>query len=124
MIKPRILVIDDNTDHLEILTIELGKRYEVFTAADGLDGYALAVNGHIAVIVLDITMPLVDGWTVLNKLRTNPITRHIPVIILTALELEAVQSGAHRLGVFSIMRKPTDLKGVGQEIARLIGLPK
>lgn len=110
--KLRILVIDDNADHLDILQVELGQQYEVLTVLEGLDGYALAVNDDVAAIVLDVHMPLIDGWTVLQKLRTNPTTRHVPVIILTALELDdAEQTRAQQFGVVTVMRKPVDLKG-------------
>lgn len=121
MSKPRVLIIDDNADHLDILEVELGQRYQVLTALDGLDGYALALNGDIAAIVLDVNMPVVDGWTVLQKLRTNSTTRHIPVIILTALDLDdADEARAQQFGVTTVIRKPANLNGIGRELARLI----
>lgn len=83
-----MLIIDDNADHLDIVEFELGQRYQVLTALDGLDGYALALSDDIAAIVLDVSMPVVDGWTVLQKLRSNSTTRHMPVVILSALDLD------------------------------------
>jgi DNA-binding response OmpR family regulator len=62
--KPRVLIIDDNADHLEILQIELGQRYQALTALDGIEGYVLATNDDVAAIVLDVNMPVLDGWTV------------------------------------------------------------
>jgi CheY-like chemotaxis protein len=121
MSNPRILIIDDDQDHLDMLHVELSRQYDVLTARDGLDGYALAVYGGVDAIVLDVAMPLVDGWTVLQKLRNNPDTRTISVIILTALELEVVKSQALRFGVRTVIRKPVrNLKGIGEQIAKAI----
>ncbi len=125
MTKPRVLIIDDNADYIELVQAELGRHYEVLTALDGLDGYALAVNTPLDAIVLDVAMPLVDGWTVLRKLRSNPVTRHVPVVICTALELDGVETLARRLGAVAVMAKPLtrSLTSLGEQIARLISAP-
>lgn len=103
---PRLLVVDDNDDEREMLCAALGAKYEVIEAANGIDGYALACARRPDAVVLDIAMPIMDGWDVLRKLRTNADTKAIPVVIFTALETDAVRSQARSLGVESIVRKP------------------
>src|SRR5919204_6977294 len=117
---PRVLIVDDNNDELQMLRTALKDRFEILEASDGLDAYALACAEHPAAIVLDIAMPVVDGWTVLRKLRTNPSTTDIPVVIFTALDLEAVRQEARALNVQVIIRKPTPTRELEAAIRRAL----
>src|SRR5919204_4609813 len=119
-IHPRILIVDDNRDELQMLRTALKGRFEVLEASDGFDAYALACAERPAAIVLDIAMPVVDGWTVLRKLRTNPSTKDIPVVIFTALDLEAVRQEARALNIQTIIRKPTAIKEIEATIRRAL----
>jgi CheY-like chemotaxis protein len=65
-------------------------------------------------------MPIVDGWTVLRKLRTNPSTKDIPVVIFTALELGPVRQQAQTLNVQAVIRKPTPTKELEAAIRRVV----
>ncbi len=120
--RPVILIVDDNQDQLEMLRRAFSDRYyEVLSALDGLDGYAIACSQHPSAIILDIAMPLVDGWTVLRKIRTNQTTKDIPVVIFTALELDTITAEAKNLGVSAVLRKPTptkELEGVIRQVVR------
>src|SRR5713101_3964980 len=118
--RPVILIIDDNPDQLEILLSAFRDRYKVLSALDGLDGYALACSEHPSAIILDIAMPLVDGWTVLRKIRANQTTKNIPVVILTALEPDAVRPEARSLGVSTVLRKPTPTKELEAVIRQIV----
>jgi diguanylate cyclase len=60
--------------------------------------------------VLDVAMSIVDGWTVLRTLRSNPITSTMPIIVVTGLEPEAIAREAERLGVRFLLRKPYDVE--------------
>jgi len=116
---PKILIVDDDEDQLQILSAALEGAYEVVTASDGLDGYAIACRERPAVAVLDIMMPLVDGWTVMRKLRANPVTKDTRIVIATALDGESVAEEAAKLNVSLILRKPIDLNQLKTSIARL-----
>lgn len=118
--RPRVLVIDDNDDERSMLRAALSPQYDVRDAADGLDGYAIACRECPAAILLDIAMPIVDGWSVLRKLRTNADTKHVPIVIFTALEREAVAAQARTFGVDSIVRKPAPLDEVVRALQRAI----
>ena len=119
-LQPRILIVVDNRDELQMLRTALKDRFEILEASDGLDAYALACAEHPAAIMLDIAMPVVDGWTVLRKLRTNPSTADIPVVIFTALDLEAVRQEARALNVQVIIRKPTPTRELEAAIRRAL----
>ena len=104
--RSRILIIDDNRDHLEVLRATLSPKYEVFTATDGLEGYAWA-SCHIPdAILLDIMMPVIDGYTVRRRLRANPVTQAIPIVLVTALDPESVEPSVMGDGLTTILRKP------------------
>jgi CheY-like chemotaxis protein len=114
-----VLIVDDDADQRQILTTALEPHYIVSSAADGLDGYAMACTEPPDVIVLDIMMPVVDGWTMLRKLRVNPATRTAGIVVVTALDMEEEQrKELVRLNVAAVLRKPLDLGDVASAIAR------
>lgn len=89
-----------------MLCAALATRFDVVEAGDGLDAYAIACTDPPAAIVLDIAMPILDGWEVLRKLRSNAMTKQIPIVIFTALERDAVERQAKAFGVSAVVRKP------------------
>jgi two-component system phosphate regulon response regulator PhoB len=82
--KRRILVIDDERDNCELVGEILSEKFDVFSAADGEEGLRLSRAKLPDLILLDITMPKLDGLAVCEALRSNEATRHIPIIMLTA----------------------------------------
>ena len=117
--RAKVLIIDDDVDQLQILRAALEEKYEVWTASDGLDGYALACSAQPSLIVLDIMIPLVDGWTVLRKLRANPLTKNSRIVVATALDGDGVAQEAAKLNVSVVLRKPINLRQLNDTIARL-----
>jgi CheY-like chemotaxis protein len=98
------LVIDDNADTQQLFRRYLtGSRYHLAGATDGQHGLALVQELAPQVILLDVMMPHEDGWTILARLREDPQSRHIPVIICTILPQEAL---ARVLGAAHFLRKP------------------
>jgi CheY-like chemotaxis protein len=122
--RPRVLIIDDDLDQLQIISAALEGEFEVLTASDGLDGYALACTALPSVIVLDVMMPVIDGWTVLRKLRTNPLTRETRIVIATALEPDAVAQESAKLNAAAVLRKPIDLDDLRSAVRRLQAPPR
>lgn len=83
--KARILVVDDNRPTALIISSVLKKRgYEVFTAYDGLEGFRMARKIKPDLLILDIMMPLMDGYEVCRRLKMSPATAGITVLMLTA----------------------------------------
>jgi DNA-binding response OmpR family regulator len=110
--RPRVLVIDDDPDQLILLTAALQVEHEVFVASDGLDGYSIACVEQPAIVILDILMPVVDGWTVLRKLRTNPRTKDTRIVILSALDLVVSRREVTDLRVDLVLQKPMNPRDV------------
>ena len=106
----KILVADDQPDNITLLTRYLGNEgYEQVTAVDGVDALNKVRSEMPDLILLDVNMPHKDGFTVLEEIRADPVTEHIPVIILTAARGDSsdVQSGLN-LGADDYVTKPFD----------------
>ena len=84
ILRKRILVIDDELKILHLLRELLSRDYDVLTAANGSDALEHLENQFVDLILLDLMMPVMDGWQVLKHLKSNKQTRSIPVIMLTA----------------------------------------
>lgn len=102
--KPRILIIEDDQVFARTL-VNIVRRagYQVLAAGDGESGLALARAHGPTGILLDIMLPVMDGWTVIERLKQNPATRHIPVHIVSALE-EAPRG--RQMGAIGFLTKP------------------
>jgi CheY-like chemotaxis protein len=103
---PRVLVIDDDPAFIKLMIRALGKEFTVFTALDGLDGYALLCEHQPEVVLLDAMMPVIDGWTLLKKIRSNPATAKVCVIVVTGVAPEVAYHESERFNVHDILLKP------------------
>jgi DNA-binding response OmpR family regulator len=99
-------VIDDDAQFLRLMERTLRNEYEVLTALDALDGYTLLCRDKPDLVLLDVMMPMVDGWTLLRKIRSNATTSRLRVIVVTGLDPEAAAHEAGRHGVTTILHKP------------------
>jgi CheY-like chemotaxis protein len=99
-----VLVVDDNADTLRLLERYLeGTRYRFLGVRDPLQVVALAEEASPHIIVLDLMLPRVEGWSLLGRLREHPRTRHIPVILCSILPQEDLGLA---LGASALIRKP------------------
>jgi CheY-like chemotaxis protein len=99
-----VLVIDDNADTLQLLQrYTAGTRYHLIGTQDPEQALTLAEAFSPQIVVLDVMMPQVDGWKVLARLRQNPLTDHIPIVVCTILPQEPL---ALSLGAAGFVRKP------------------
>lgn len=107
----KILVIDDDSAINELIKINLELAgYKVIQAPDGIKGFALAKQEMPNAIILDVMMPEVDGFTVAQRVRQNPETKDIPILMLTALsELDNKVMGFN-LGVDDYLVKPFEME--------------
>ena len=107
----RILVVDDERDIREVVKTTLQDNgYKVVEASDGVEAYAAAADAAVAekpdLIVLDLMLPKLNGFEVLEKLTQNPQTSYIPVVILTARGQAQDETRALRSGATDYMTKP------------------
>jgi CheY-like chemotaxis protein len=87
MAAKKILIIDDDGDYTKMLGLQLeAKNYEVVVSNDGEEGFGKALTGKPDLILLDIKMPEMDGFTFVRRLKTNDTVKKIPVVILTGYE--------------------------------------
>jgi CheY-like chemotaxis protein len=120
-IKSKILVIDDDEINLWLLKETLvPKGYEVLTAGNGEKGIALAIKSKPDLILLDIIMPVMDGYATLSKLKDNPETKSIPVIMVTAVGSELNKRLADSMGIAGYVTKPIDFAILLAEIKRYL----
>ena len=105
----RILVVDDIEANVRLLQAKLeAEYYEVLSAPDGPTALILAATEKPDIVVLDVMMPLMDGFTVCRRLKENPETRHIPVVLLTALDGRADRVAGLEAGADEFLTKPID----------------
>jgi DNA-binding response OmpR family regulator len=102
-----VLVIDDEAPIRLLCRVNLeAEGMHVLEAADGLSGLEKARTETPDVVLLDVMMPMLDGWTVLRKIRSNRAVSDVPVIVVTGLGAEAAAHESGRLGVATILHKP------------------
>ena len=113
----RILVVDDNPD-IRMLLVSLLQRaqHEVIEAADGVAVQQWVADTEPDLIILDLMMPEVDGWDALEKLKADPSTKDIPVIISSALDEREDIAKALDMGAIDYVSKPWDASDFVQRI--------
>ncbi|ALL13715.1 PleD family two-component system response regulator [Caulobacter henricii] len=105
----RILVVDDIEANVRLLEAKLSAEYyQVSTASDGPTALAMAASDLPDIILLDVMMPGMDGFTVCKKLKEDPVTRHIPVVLVTALDGRADRIQGLEAGASDFLTKPID----------------
>jgi CheY-like chemotaxis protein len=112
---PRILLVEDNEMNRDMLSRRLIRNgYEVCIAIDGQQGVDMALAERPDLILMDMSLPVIDGWEATRQIRANDATRRIPVIALTAHAMAGDREKAMEAGCDDYDTKPV-------EIARLLG---
>jgi DNA-binding response OmpR family regulator len=117
----KILLIEDNEMNRDMLSRRLSKRgFEVVVASDGSSGAAAATIEHPDLILMDLSLPDMDGFEVTRRLRSQPTTAAIPVIVLTAHTMETDRLRAMEAGCQDYDTKPVDLTRLLAKIDALL----
>jgi len=117
----KVLIIDDEYSINELIKINLElSGYKVIQALDGITGFALAKQELPSVIVLDVMMPDVDGYTVAQRIRLNPQTKNIPILMLTALSQLHDKVKGFDIGVDDYLVKPFEMDELKVRIRALL----
>jgi CheY-like chemotaxis protein len=120
----RVLVVDDDDVIRQLITVNLElEGFEVATAVDGQDCLDKVKAVQPDVITLDIMMPRLDGWEAAGRLRADPETAGIKVVLLSARAQEADLERGSRIGVDAYLTKPFDPDELIEVVRRLAGLP-
>lgn len=109
MTRPRILVVDDDSDLVHALRLRLrASNYEVTTASDGYAAIASAKKERPALIILDLGLPVGDGFVVLDRLQNIDALASVPVIVLSARDPQSNEERALKAGAAAFFQKPAD----------------
>jgi DNA-binding response OmpR family regulator len=109
MRRPKILVVDDDPDLVRALRLRLrANNYEVTTATDGYSAIASAQKERPALIILDLGLPVGDGFVVLDRLQNIDALSGVPVIVLSARDPQANEERALKAGAAAFFQKPAD----------------
>lgn len=119
----RVLLIDDDPDIRAVARVALEKfaQWQVSVAASGMEGLLLAQRETLDGILLDVSMPDMDGFSVFEQLQAHPQTNTIPVVLLTAKVLPSDRRRFAEMGVTGVITKPFNPVTVCDQIATLFG---
>ncbi|MGD2069841.1 MAG: response regulator [Gemmatimonadota bacterium] len=117
-----VLLVEDNEDNRVVYATMLEHHgYRVMETGNGEDAVRLAEEGKPDLILMDISMPGIDGWTATERIRANPSTRDIPVVAVTALALPEHRARAESVDCDGYLTKPCEPRRILQEVRSLIG---
>lgn len=122
MEQKTVLIVEDQLEFLAIHRAYLERHgYRVLAAGDGREGVNRAREHRPHLILMDHTMPVMDGFTAVAELKRDPATRDIPVLLLTAHTYGSVGRRARELGCAAFISKPCEPRRVLQEVEHWIG---
>ncbi|MEP6714941.1 MAG: response regulator [Terriglobia bacterium] len=117
----RILLVEDNEFNRDMLSRRLQRRdFEVLIAEDGVQGMEVAHREHPDLILMDMDLPVLDGWEATRRLKADPATSSIPVIALTAHALQSDCDRAYQSGCNDFATKPIDFANLLDKISRAL----
>ena len=118
----RILLVEDHEEIWDFLSRRLKRRgHEVILATDGQEGVDRAGSEQPDVILLDMNLPVMDGWTAAGMIKGNPATRNVPIIALTAHAMSGDRERAIAAGCDEYHPKPVDFSLLLTQIEALVG---
>ena len=119
----KIVYVEDNEDNVFVLENRLKRAgFDVLVATDGLRGIALTAAEQPSLVIMDLGLPVLDGWEATRRLKSDPATRHIPVIALSAHAMAGDREKALAAGCDDFDTKPVELRRLLEKIRAL--LPK
>jgi two-component system cell cycle response regulator DivK len=118
---PRILLVEDNEMNRDMLSRRLSRRgFEVGIAVDGREGVEQATAGGYDLVLMDMSLPEIDGWEATRQLRANPATESLPIIALTAHAMAGDREKAIEAGCDDYDTKPIELARLLSKIEALL----
>lgn len=117
----KILYVEDNEDNVYVLRNRLKRAgFEILVAADGMQGIALTASEQPSLVIMDLGLPVLDGWEATRRLKADPATRHIPVIALSAHAMAGEREKALAAGCDDFDTKPVELPRLLDKIRALL----
>jgi two-component system cell cycle response regulator DivK len=117
----KILYVEDNEDNVYMLTKRLTRKgYELVIAPDGEQGVKMSRSENPALIIMDLGLPVLDGWEAIRQIKSSSETKHIPIIALTAHAMTHDRAKAHDAGCDDFDTKPVDIERLLGKIRSLL----
>jgi len=116
----KILIVEDEDEIRNFLTIKLKRLFQIYTAENGLVGFQVAKKVMPDLIITDLMMPVVDGYKLINKLKTDIRTSHIPILVLSAKNSVQSTTFAYKQGVIDFVSKPFNIDVLRFKIQNLL----
>ena len=117
----KILYVEDNEDNLYMLTNVLYREgYDVRIATDGEEGVKMSRSENPALIIMDLGLPVLDGWEAIRQIKSSPETKHIPIIALTAHAMSYDRAKALEAGCDDFDTKPVNMPRLLEKIRSLL----
>ena len=117
----KILLTEDDSDNIDLFTYVLQRAgYTVLQAHDGIEAIEIARREQPDLILMDLAMPEMDGWTAAEKLKNDPTTQDIPIVALTVRSLPEDKIRAIEAGVNGYMTKPMNLNNFIRQVANYV----
>ena len=120
MSQRKILVVDDVEFNRDLIVQLLADEYQVIEAADGEEGVRRAVQDKPDLILMDLGLPLLDGWEATRKLKAHSELKHIPVIAITSHAMVGDERRAREAGCDEYLAKPIDADELRKKIDKLM----
>ncbi|MEM9594647.1 MAG: response regulator [Acidobacteriota bacterium] len=118
---PNIVLVEDNEMNADMLSRRLRRRgFEISLATDGAEGLAKVQDERPDLVLMDLSLPVMDGWEVTRRLKADPQVRHIPVIALTAHAMAEDRRRALEAGCDDYDTKPVELRRLLRKIEALL----
>ena len=127
--KNKVLLVEDNSDDVELALLALeehyGNRDDVVVMRDGqqavdyLESIDAANDESPAVVLLDLKLPWLDGFEVLKRIRANPVTRFVPVVVLSSSNEECDMKSSYELGANSYIQKSLDFSRFSESVRQI-----
>jgi CheY-like chemotaxis protein len=118
---PKILLVEDNEMNRDMLSRRLARKgYEVIIAVDGEQGYHIACSELPDLILMDMSLPVMDGWAATRQLRNTPRTKEIPIVALTAHAMAGDREKALEAGCNDYDTKPVEFSRLLDKIKTLL----
>ena len=120
----KVLLVEDNEMNRDMLSRRLVRKgFDVVMAADGAQGVSMAQTEFPDIVLMDMSLPVIDGWEATRRIKSDDRTRHIPVIALTAHAMSGDRQKALDAGCDDYDTKPVELKRLIDKISALVNGP-
>ena len=119
---PKILLVEDNEMNRDMLSRRLERKgYSIAIAVDGQQAVDMAASDPPALILMDMSLPVLDGWEATRRIKADARTRHIPIIALTAHAMQGDEQKAKEAGCDDYDVKPVELPRLLEKMEKLLG---